>query len=144
MSLCAGVPGALGPIMLVMALGPVGCAPARPDRADAVTRGSVETLTECPAEELLAELHATAFYLQQGANDEGRRHLARAHVLASTPVDPVAAEVMARLDLIAARGDADPSWASTATEEVRATFATWTCLAEGMHRHFHERLPLLP
>ncbi len=98
----------------------------------------------CPSASLIKELHAVAFYFQQGPTAVARDHLARAHASALAGADGVSRQILARLDEVSRRIDTDAVWAQTETEQLRLAFGDWPCLPETMHRRFHAALPPIP
>lgn len=124
--------------LILLAMFPsLGCGetekPAQPRKA--------EPSAACPSEAVVEELHAAAFYFENGDYAAGRTRLANASTAAPTRPDERTAALIARLSEVEKRGEADASWARTETEEVRAILGGWACVTQTAHDGFHERLP---
>lgn len=74
---------------------------------------NAEPAPACPAEAVVEELHAAAFYFENGDYAAGRTRLANASTAAPTRPDERTAALIARLSEVEKRGEADASWART-------------------------------
>ena len=121
----------------------VGCKGDEPG-SKAVRRSPAREAGHCPAESVIAEFHASAFYFQHGPVEVARNHLERAQTLMPAHADAVSASVLSLLVKISRQIGADPNGAQRDAEQIRVAFGDWPCLSESMHRRLHAKLPPIP
>jgi hypothetical protein len=94
----------------------------------------------CPPPEVIAAIHASAFYFDRGELDLASEQLDAAHAAtAGRPIDAVTASLLVELDRTALQIDVESMKAHA--EALRARFADWKCLDEATHARLHAALP---
>ncbi len=96
--------------------------------------------TDCPPTEVVAALHAAAFYFQHESLEEGRLRLEEAKKrLPPKWDDAVTRGLLAQLSRTAVLDGRDER--SRQAEEVRVVLSPWACLPNALHDSLHRELP---